>query len=312
MIISTIALIGCTCSAICFAKWQRTKHMLIVTQQLLQTTEQTTDFLFYCELSPKQQYKYLSKGFYTFFGEECAKRHIEAPIETYLQCIHPDDLPIVMCKLDGTADYSKPFLIRIRTQQGTYRWFEEYATPTFHKGQVVALKGIYRDVHERILLQKRLEHKVMHDPLTSAKNRTFFEEQLSELNGEPQQSCGIIICDLDDLKTINDTKGHKSGDQYIQQSAHLLLKVIGTHGHVCRIGGDEFAIVCKNLTREQLQQYIQQIESAIMIHNEQTSQHISMSMGYSYTTCSYGIVEDVFKQADEAMYVQKAKRKQKV
>lgn len=299
----------------CGASWflrRRTYKELTTVQHLLQTIEHTNDFFFYCELHPIQKYKYLSPGFKMFFGEESMKAHMARPVEMYIASIHEDDVHIVQKKLDGTADYSKPFIFRIRTQQGTYRWFEEYATPTFHNGRLIALTGIYRDVHERVLLQKKLEHKALHDQLTNVKNRTYFEEQLLVLNTTHHMSCGIIICDLDNLKRRNDNEGHKVGDAYIQQSAQLLQRAIGDAGDVCRIGGDEFAIVCKQLTREQLQQCVQKIEHELQRHNEQSVISIHLSLGYNYATCCYGVIDDVFKAADAAMYAQKLQRKERI
>lgn len=304
-----VILICSIVTAILYAKWKRTYRAFKIAESLLKTIEHTNDFFFYCKLYPNEQYKYLSPGFHTFFGEECVKEHLRNPVKTYLSCIHPDDVAIVMKKIDGTANYNKPFLFRIRTQQGTYRWFEEYATPIFDNGRLVALHGIYRDVDERVTLQKQLEYKAMHDQLTNVKNRTFFEEQLVKLNGQQGHSCGIIICDLDNLKKLNDHEGHKVGDDYIQSSARLLENTISANGHVCRIGGDEFAIVFEQLTREQLQQHVQRIEHALQHHNAHASLPIYMSIGYSFTSNSFGAIDDVFKEADAAMYIQKQQRK---
>ena len=304
-----VVLLSCVLSAILFVKLRSTRKKLSTAEDLLKTIEHTNDFFFHAQMYPSVKYKYLSPGFYTFFGEERVRDHIRNPIETYLSCIHPDDVHIVLKKIDGTANYDKPFLFRIRTQKGTYHWFEEYATPVFEGDQLVALHGIYRDVNTRIILQKELEHKAMHDQLTNVKNRTFFEDQLTRLNEEKDIACGVIICDLDNLKTLNDNSGHKVGDTYIQRSAQLLTKAIGEDGHICRIGGDEFAIVFEQLSREQLQTYVQTIEDVVSAYNKHADIAIHMSLGYSFTTCSYKAMDDVFKEADAAMYAQKIARK---
>ena len=87
------------------------------------------------------------------------------------------------------------------------------------------------------------------DSLTGMKNKTAFQEFEKDIQNrieaDTQEPFGIIVCDLNDLKLINDTQGHKAGDEFIKNSCMLICKAFA-HSPVFRIGGDEFVVVLKN------------------------------------------------------------------
>jgi diguanylate cyclase (GGDEF)-like protein len=150
------------------------------------------------------------------------------------------------------------------------------------------------------------------DFLTGYENRMAFEQRLRECgdlanNGE---RVTLLICDVNNLKVINDTQGHKVGDTYIKNTADIIMQHLKNEGEqsLYRIGGDEFAgiIVGKdeNSIRKMMTAIRYEIRPAIK------GQPFSCACGAATFTPGVDItLRDVFKRADDAMY--KEKRRQK-
>ncbi len=103
-----------------------------------------------------------------------------------------------------------------------------------------------RDVTEQLRLDRELTHLAFHDPLTGLPNRVRFTERVQdavEAAERDQSIVGVLFIDVDDFKVVNDTIGHETGDQLIEQVAERLSNVVGTTDLVARLGGDEFAVL---------------------------------------------------------------------
>jgi diguanylate cyclase (GGDEF)-like protein/PAS domain S-box-containing protein len=109
------------------------------------------------------------------------------------------------------------------------------------------LVAMFEDITERHLLQVRLRHQALHDPLTQLPNRTMFFDRLAALlEGAEDDSSRVGVCylDVDGFKVINDTLGHDVGDQLLQTVARRLARSInGERQLVARMGGDEFVVL---------------------------------------------------------------------
>ena len=151
------------------------------------------------------------------------------------------------------------------------------------------------------------------DGLTGTRNKTAyheFEKDLQKkLEDKSLDAFGILICDLNDLKLINDTQGHKAGDEYIQAACRLICRTFA-HSPVFRIGGDEFVVIFKE------QEYAER-ENLISSLRKQVEENIRIGNGpiiasglADYQPNSDKTVEDVFKRADGRMYEEKAYLKQ--
>jgi diguanylate cyclase (GGDEF)-like protein/PAS domain S-box-containing protein len=111
--------------------------------------------------------------------------------------------------------------------------------------------SMIEDITERYLLQTRLRHQALHDPLTELPNRTLFFERLNQLleTDRPDARVGVCYLDVDGFKVINDTLGHDVGDQLLQTVARRLDRSISTANQlVARMGGDEFVVLVENAT----------------------------------------------------------------
>lgn len=106
--------------------------------------------------------------------------------------------------------------------------------------------AMMEDVTERRMLQERLRHQAMHDPLTGLPNRALFLERLGAALGSKEHSGRVALCymDLDGFKVINDSLGHHVGDDLlVAVSQRLARSVQGEDRLVARMGGDEFVIL---------------------------------------------------------------------
>ncbi|GAA0506301.1 GGDEF domain-containing protein [Saccharopolyspora subtropica] len=109
--------------------------------------------------------------------------------------------------------------------------------------------AMIEDVTERRMLQERLRHQAMHDPLTALPNRALFQERLASVlqHHEPGDRIALCYMDLDGFKVINDSLGHHVGDDLLVAVARRLADAV--HGEdrlVARMGGDEFVILIQN------------------------------------------------------------------
>lgn len=151
------------------------------------------------------------------------------------------------------------------------------------------------------------------DNLTGARNITAYREYERELQAEIDKGLrmpfGIVICDINDLKTVNETQGHKAGDIYIKLSYRAVCRTFA-HSPVFRIGGDEFAVILQGEDyddRERLMEsFRRQAEESVRI-----GQGPTVSSGLSeYRKGDDKTMEEVLDRADECMYQDKAHLKE--
>jgi diguanylate cyclase (GGDEF)-like protein len=159
------------------------------------------------------------------------------------------------------------------------------------------------DITERKLAEERLEFLSNRDIMTGLFNRTYYETQLAILTEPP---IGIIVCDVDGLKLINDTLGHAAGDSVLKEVAFLLKKCFRNHDMVCRIGGDEFAIILPDSTIIDTARAASRFNEMVKVYNSaQVPVPISISVGYSTSTVQPVALAASVKEADGAMYKNK-------
>lgn len=169
----------------------------------------------------------------------------------------------------------------------------------------------------RILEKKRIDDEVaymsIHDSLTGLYNRGYFEEEMKRLSNGRQNPIGLIICDVDGLKTINDTYGHAFGDQLLVDAAKVLKASFRMGDMIARIGGDEFAILVPKTTEESMKRACQRLTAATDTHNRDNPDlPLHFSMGYSIRSYKQTSMESLFLAADNQMYQDKALKKQMV
>lgn len=118
---------------------------------------------------------------------------------------------------------------------------------------------------------------------------------------------GVIVCDVNGLKQINDTLGHKAGDAYIQDACRMLCEFF-KHSPVFRIGGDEFVIFLEGRDYQTRHEILREINA--IIERNIGSNRVVISLGLSdYDSSCDKSFHDVFERADGRMYERKMQLK---
>lgn len=113
--------------------------------------------------------------------------------------------------------------------------------------------GMPDEARGKELLLEELLRRASKDALSGLLNRATMERSIKErLKAmEPEETCALFIVDLDNFKQINDTLGHRAGDQAIRQAGRILSGLFHASDVVGRLGGDEFAVfLCGQLSEE--------------------------------------------------------------
>jgi diguanylate cyclase (GGDEF)-like protein/PAS domain S-box-containing protein len=125
----------------------------------------------------------------------------------------------------------------------------EVTMASWHGAEGKQWTAIVRDVTERKAMEDRLVHQAFHDPLTKLANRSLFRNRVEHAVARLSRAAafvGVLFCDLDDFKRINDTLGHAAGDELLVAVAQRLQNCIRRTDTAARLGGDEFAILIED------------------------------------------------------------------
>ncbi len=173
--------------------------------------------------------------------------------------------------------------------------------------------GSFTDITSRKELEKKLLHLSFHDALTGIYNRCYFEEELTRLENNRNLPVALIIADLDGLKQINDTLGHKIGDKYIKESARILRNSVRKSDVVARIGGDEFGIILPSSDEDTVKRVINRIQCAVDDFNSNNEKEFKINISFGFAISARDKLDKdlLFREADKAMYKNKQQRKAK-
>jgi len=162
---------------------------------------------------------------------------------------------------------------------------------------------IYSDISIRKQAERQLRYLSLHDALTGLYNRTWFEEEMLRLGKMRDVSVGIIVCDVDSLKLVNDTLGHEIGDRLIKAAADVIKETFRGSDIAARIGGDEFAILMPNAQLSTLHDCCTRFQRTISGHNLLAVEyHLSISVGCAIKEKNKMSMKNAFKEADSNMY----------
>ena len=155
-----------------------------------------------------------------------------------------------------------------------------------------------------------LRNEVERDPLTGVLNRRGFdmtlEARLSRLL--PGETLGLMFLDLDGFKAVNDTLGHKAGDQILKTSATLLKGATRNVDHVARLGGDEFAIIVARCNIQLLKNIAERIiesfacDKLLVRVRQNHGLTVSCSIGAAMHPLHGHSIQQLLEISDEQMY----------
>jgi diguanylate cyclase (GGDEF)-like protein/PAS domain S-box-containing protein len=172
--------------------------------------------------------------------------------------------------------------------------------------QGLVITSIIRDVTERKRFETQLKHLADHDALTELYNRRRFEEELTEYSDYAKrykESGAVLLLDLDRFKYVNDTHGHKAGDEVIRAVGHALLSQLRQTDVVARLGGDEFAVLLKNVEREEAERVANQLLDIVKRRELPLQGRATMTTSIGIALFDEDVIsENLLVNADLAMY----------
>lgn len=154
-------------------------------------------------------------------------------------------------------------------------------------------------------VEAQLRYRAETDPLTGLSNRHAWEEALKSEEGALGtlgENAMVMMIDLDGLKIANDTLGHAEGDRYLVKAAGVLEHELRDADVLARIGGDEFAVLLRGVSKEAAQAIVNRVAEAFAKAN------VHASIGHAMRL-TQGCLEDAFRIADVRMYEDKTRRK---
>lgn len=237
--------------------------------------------------------------------------------EEWFNRVHQDDLPNVKSNLEAHLSGLIPHFEcehRIRHRDGEFRWVLARGMAVKGEyGQPHRIAGSLTDITRQKVNEDQLIHQALYDRLTGLPNRILFIERLDQAikrsKRHEQPTFAILLLDLDRFKIVNDSLGHRVGDQMIIEIAQRLDNCLRAEDTIARLGGDEFAILLSDLHDPyEIIQIINRIQREV-------NRPIFVEGKKVFTTCSIGVAianpetespEAMMRDADTAMYEAKA------
>lgn len=230
--------------------------------------------------------------------------------------LHPDDrgqyLSVIHSLAQGRKTHHEQE-VRMINKQGETLWAEisldskQQANAT----GIAAIFGHLTDITERKLATRQLEHLAIHDSLTGLYNRRYFEISLEHMVAGSVRSVSphaLLFIDLDHFQMVNDTLSHREGDIVLKEVAELLASRTREADLLCRIGGDEFAMLLTNTNARQAAAVANSLIGVLNNYHYQGNGHhvtIGCSIGISLIDGSKATGAEHLIQADKASFVAK-------
>lgn len=216
----------------------------------------------------------------------------------------------------NTPDFFKYFWEKLLTQKTFNGKIWNQHKDTLHALHSVSITTItldrtyylstYIDVTKESELLERQHYLAYHDSHTGLANRSLFEDRLTHAINNASRigsSIGILYCDLNEFKQINDDFGHATGDNVITEVAKRLQSFFRTNDTVARFGGDEFVIIVEHLTdNTQLSLMTDSLRRKIAEPMGEEKLNISMSIGFASFPQEGLTKEQLLAIADDRMY----------
>ncbi len=249
----------------------------------------------------------------------------DAPMMALLDWMMPEMDGLEVCRQVRERENFQSIYIIILTSlsakkdmiQGLNAGADDYVIKPYDNEELHARIDVGRRVVE---LQDKLLALSNTDALTGLGNRRrFFEVAKSEIYRSLRYyvPLSLILADLDGFKSINDSYGHNNGDRVLQEVAILLTKNLRETDILCRMGGDEFAMILPQteingaaILAERLRRAIEQHAFCLEDKNgERRNGKLTLSLGVGQFEVNDGSIDDLYKRADQLLYLAKSEGK---
>ena len=287
---------------------KRTEKKLQESEQIFrQLAENVREVFYLFEVNAQDTLTlcYISPAYREIWGRSGESLYQEP--RSYCETVHPDDRDRVKKSLGRKSREEVEEVYRIIRPDGSLRWIKDRSFPICDdSGNGHRIVGIAADITDLKVGEEKLRYLSLHDPLTGLYNRIYFEEEISRIEKARYESVGIVSCDVDGLKLVNDTLGHDQGDNLLVAAAQVIRESFREGDLVARIGGDEFSIILPNTTESAVENACQRIRESVENYNATHPElPMSISVGFAVSEGVYRNLKDLFKDADNSMYRKK-------
>jgi diguanylate cyclase (GGDEF)-like protein len=185
-------------------------------------------------------------------------------------------------------------------------------------GSDTVLKFTRQDALEQEF-QRQLYDSAVRDGLTATYNKRFFTDRIREelaWCARHEVPLSVIMLDVDGFKRINDNHGHYGGDYVLQKVSSLLAKTIRTEDLLCRVGGDEFAIILRDIDEQEARHASERVRSAVAAELFVFQKHhltVTVSGGFAtFHGGNFSSSDELVAEADRYLYDAKGRGKNRV
>ncbi|MET6757368.1 EAL domain-containing protein [Pseudoalteromonas sp. NCIMB_1079] len=263
------------------------------------------------ELDQQGNIRFINPAWETLSGFG-VKSSLQNPLSAYCNNEDKGRLDYTINDILHGGEQQQQIEVKLTHKNGNLIWVECRLQLIKNSRNNATITATIDNIHERKQAEIQLRHLAHHDPLTGLHNRYYFDQQLNKICQDKYTYDGIehavIYIDLDHFKIINDSKGHHQGDIVLKEVAQLFKANIGDDHLVCRIGGDEFAVILTNMNLLDAHLIAEGVCSAIEKHafkSEDQIYTISCSIGLTQITTQNNDPNECLKQADIALYIAK-------
>lgn len=204
---------------------------------------------------------------------------------------------------------------RLRRRDGTLLAVDLSVSAYREQGQVVGVLVEARDITHRKDAEETIERLAYYDRLTGLPNRTLFDRRLIRATAEAartQRQVGVLLCDLDQFKIVNDTLGHQLGDRLLIVVAERIAGAVALPHTLARPGGDEFMLLLPDIAAPEVAAgAAERILDALRVPFEVDGHrlHVDASIGISLAPLDGAEPDILLQRADTAMYQAKSHRR---
>jgi len=237
--------------------------------------------------------------------------------EEWEALVHPEDLERVLEIQRYQQESPKGMFnaeYRIKCKNGTYKWIYARGMVVSRgaDGQIIRIVGTHTDISELKEAESKIWHQANFDPLTGLPNRRLFYDRLSielQKTHRDEEVIALLFIDLDHFKEVNDTLGHHVGDKLLIEAASRIKRTVRDYDTVARLGGDEFTVILVNQSKvesigEVASKLIDRLSEPYDLETQDT--YLSASIGIALFPNDAASINDLVKNADQAMYAAKA------